>query len=823
MIPALAITNVFWLTFAPITSIAEKYYGVSALSIAFLSMSYMIIYIIMAFPASWLVDTKGFRASIATGAIITAVFGMLRGIYASNFTMVTITQLGVAIGQPFLVNAITKAAARWFPIDERATASGIATMAGYIGMVVALVLTPSLTIKYGLPGTLLFFGYAAIICAVIFILFARERPKTAPGPGEELVNKLNAKDVIRLFHHKDFSYLLICLFVIMGIFNAIMTWIEDIVKPHGISSDQAGLIGGIMVIIGLVGAVILPALSDKTRKRRSFLIWPILFAIPGFIGLTFFANYWLLLISSAVMGFFVLGIGPIAFQYGAETAYPVPEGTSYGMLMTAGQISGIIFIYGMDALRQPASGNMTLPLIILIALMLAVLFLSTKLKESNLIANIAVDNDNVAELDTVPAAETLSRAAEQLNNLERRGFISCKMDQNNIALCPEVRGAGPFNPKDIIIVNLNVPISIAGDPLLQEATLHREIYKQRPEINGIVHTFFPDAGIIAALYKQVPPVLDDMAQIIGPSLKVCPNAPVDRRSVQSVIKSLTARNAVLLVDNGAICVGRDMDEALVACEILEKSCKVFIESGFLGGGVPVNSIEARLMHLYYLKKYSQQKKRKPQSNHDDQGNQTAPGKIVSAEMATAQKIVCDSGRRLLKSGLVSGTWGNISCRVDDTYMAITPSGRDYDLLNPEDIVIVNIHDCSYEGNMKPSSEKGLHAAIYKQKPEICAVIHTHAPNASVVAAARREVPLESEAELRLIGQSIKIAAYALPGTKKLVKATMQALEDRNAVLMANHGAICTGKDMDEAFAACEALENSCIACIDSARSSDVSA
>ena len=99
-----------------------------------------------------------------------------------------------------------------------------------------------------------------------------------------------------------------------------------------------------------------------------------------------------------------------------------------------------------------------------------------------------------------------------------------------------------------------------------------------------------------------------------------------------------------------------------------------------------------------------------------------------------KKLVCDSGKRLLEEGYVSGTWGNISMRIDDKLMAITPSGREYETMDPEDIVVVNYIDHSYEGDIKPSSEFKLHTEIYRTRTNINDVIHTHQMNASTVAA-----------------------------------------------------------------------------------------
>jgi L-fuculose-phosphate aldolase len=176
--------------------------------------------------------------------------------------------------------------------------------------------------------------------------------------------------------------------------------------------------------------------------------------------------------------------------------------------------------------------------------------------------------------------------------------------------------------------------------------------------------------------------------------------------------------------------------------------------------------------------------------------------------------VIKGGLRLLNEGLVSGTWGNISIRVDETYMLITPSGRPYEELVNRDIVLVNYHDSSYEGSVKPSSEKELHCEIYRTRKEIHAVIHTHQLNASTVAAARRDVPPILDDMAQIIGPSVRVAKYALPSTKKITKETVRALRGRNAALMANHGAVCVGRTLDEAFVVCQVLEKACKAFIE---------
>ena len=384
VVPILAVTQLFWLTFSAISDTAAHFYNVSPLSIAFLSMSYMIIYIIMTIPASMLADRKGLRAAYITGAVITAVFGLMRGLFADSFTLVVIAQVGMAVAQPFLMNPITKLAAAWFPVNERAPATGIASIAGYLGIVVAMVATPILVAEHSMSGMLMAYAYTSIASAVLVIVLLREKPKTPAGPGGEILSGFSVRDMGALFKNRNFFLLAIIMFIALGAFNALLTVIGDMLLPRGIDADQAGLIGGAIILFGLGGAAVIPILSDKKKKRRIYLIVSLLVSLAGIAGLCYASDFTVLLIAGAIAGFFLMGVGPLAFQFGTEIAYPMPEGASYGMLMTSGQIAGILFIlflYGLAA----GDGSMVLPLSILFGLLIVGLFVSTRLKESAII------------------------------------------------------------------------------------------------------------------------------------------------------------------------------------------------------------------------------------------------------------------------------------------------------------------------------------------------------------------------------------------------------------------------------------------------------
>ena len=179
-----------------------------------------------------------------------------------------------------------------------------------------------------------------------------------------------------------------------------------------------------------------------------------------------------------------------------------------------------------------------------------------------------------------------------------------------------------------------------------------------------------------------------------------------------------------------------------------------------------------------------------------------------------RQAVVGAGRRLLGRGPRGAHLGQRQRRAGPELMLITPSGRAYEGMAPEDIVPVNLRTGAYEGPLEPSSEGKLHAEIYRTRPEIQAVIHTHQMNASTVAAARREVPPILDDMVQIIGPSIRVADYALPSTNKIVRVTVKALRGRMAALMANHGAVCLGRNLDEAFVVAQILEKACKAFIE---------
>lgn len=171
-----------------------------------------------------------------------------------------------------------------------------------------------------------------------------------------------------------------------------------------------------------------------------------------------------------------------------------------------------------------------------------------------------------------------------------------------------------------------------------------------------------------------------------------------------------------------------------------------------------------------------------------------------------KKMVIEAGKDMLKRSWTVGTWGNISVRTKDKkYMVITPSGVDYEVITPEMMSLVSM-DGELISGKKPSIETGLHLEIYKNRQDVNAVVHTHSVYTGAVASTRITVPPILDEMAQIIGGEVKTAEYALPGSKELAHNCKEALGDKMAVLLANHGGVSVGKDLKEAFKITSVLE-----------------
>ena len=290
----------------------------------------------------------------------------------------------------------------------------------------------------------------------------------------------------------------------------------------------------------------------------------------------------------------------------------------------------------------------------------------------------------------------------------------------------------------------------------------------------------------AAAGRVIPPVLDDSAQIVGPRLWVAEGRAVGR--------VLRRSNACLLRGGtpGVIAVGRSLMQAMAVALIAEKSARVYEEARKLGGARPLSPVAAHILHLGYEKSYSRL------------NESPAP---LALEGTAEQQAVLACGRQLLAENLVQGTWGNISLRLDEKTMLVTPSGRDYETLSPAGIVPVDMDTLAYEGDIKPTSERAFHAALLKLDPEARCIIHSHPNFSGVFAAALQALPVLDGEDRALLGERVPCTPPALPGSNRLCRQLSETMGSTgSACIMGNHGIVVRGKSIEDALDKCRAME-----------------
>lgn len=371
--------QVFWIAYAPITGEAATQFGVSDLQVGLLAMIFMYIYVPLSLPASWAIDTWGLRKAVSLGAILMGVCGLLRGIFSDSYGVVLALTVGIAIAQPLMLNAATKLAAVWFPLKERATVIGLGSIAPFLGIVIGQIVTPQLVVNLGFSQAHMTYGIVGAVAALLFLIFGREAPPTPAGYEERVLMLDGLKRMLKL---SDFYILALAFFVIGAIFNGVSTWVEVIVRPKGLSMTQAGLIGGLLLIGGIVGVFILPPISDRTHKRKPVFMFGMVLAIPFLVGLAYLNGYVPLMVTTFLLGLFMMGVGPVSQQYATEKMYPTPEATSAGLLMLVNQLS--VFAITAMGWSNERSGSFRASLLVLaVALLVTALFVS-RMSESKM-------------------------------------------------------------------------------------------------------------------------------------------------------------------------------------------------------------------------------------------------------------------------------------------------------------------------------------------------------------------------------------------------------------------------------------------------------
>lgn len=384
------------------------------------------------------------------------------------------------------------------------------------------------------------------------------------------------------------------------------------------------------------------------------------------------------------------------------------------------------------------------------------------------------------------------------------GYIAVKQDDGIVITNPKIDYEN-VKEEDLTFVNDKNIETLEGNFRAAAVILYCAVRQDKNA--GAAAIVDSDSTVaFSSKRKTLMPILDDLAQVCGTSIKCAA-----KNVASDVVAALSGqRNVCLLPDAGAVVTGRTLDEVFTATLVLDKACNAEILAESKGGTDHMNAFYAFLEHVVFKLKYSKtnQKQQKAVETGSEEKKEERQTAVVTDEEKKIAQDIKDAGVRLLDENLVQGTWGNIAVRLDAKFMLATPSGIDYVMLQPEQMAKVDMQSLEWTGTNKATSEKGIHAILLSKGDGTNASIHTHPFYGCILAAMNKAMPVPEKYQ-DILGKEIPCAKPALPGTNGLVKNVAAAIGDAPACFMAHHGVIVRGKDLDDAFAICRALEDAC--------------
>lgn len=361
-----ASTQLLWLTFAPITTQAAGVMHVSAGDAGDLAVIFPFVYIVLALPTGRWLDAR-FDRALAAGALLTAVGALLRLAAPASFAWQLGAQTVVAAGQPLVLNAITKIAARHFPPGERPLAISIGSVSLFVGILAAVTGGGPLFDAGGLRLLLAVQAIPAVVAAV-WTLAAARAPAAFPDDPSTSV-------ALGWLRRDPFMWVLAALlFVGMGVYNALATWLQPILA-HFHHGAAAGNLVALMTLAGIVGAGLLPPIVASRNRRRGMLSLAVGVTVVCFLAIAArhdvpWTAGWL-----ALEGFLLLASLPVVLDWSELHAGSERQGGAVGFLMLAGNLGGVV----LALVAQALIGSSVLPLMALAAAGLVGLAITTRL------------------------------------------------------------------------------------------------------------------------------------------------------------------------------------------------------------------------------------------------------------------------------------------------------------------------------------------------------------------------------------------------------------------------------------------------------------
>ncbi|KAM4853050.1 choline/ethanolamine transporter FLVCR2 [Thomomys bottae] len=352
-----------WIQYGSINNIFRKFYGVSAFAIDCLSMCYMLTYIPLLLPVTWMLEKFGLRtiALLGSGLNCLGAWVKLGSLQPHLFPVTVVGQIICSVAQVFILGMPSRIASVWFGANEVSTACALAVFGNQLGIAIGFLVPPVLVpnisdqdkLAYHISIMFYIVGGVATLLFILVIIVFKEKPKYPPSRAQSLSYALSSPDasylpaVIRLFKNLNFVLLVITYGLNAGAFYALSTLLNQMVIMHYPGEEvNAGRIGLTIVIAGMLGAMISGLWLDKSKTYRETTLVVYIMTLIGMVVYTFTLNLghlWVVFITAGTMGFFMTGYLPLGFEFAVELTYPESEGMSSGLLNMSAQVFGIIF------------------------------------------------------------------------------------------------------------------------------------------------------------------------------------------------------------------------------------------------------------------------------------------------------------------------------------------------------------------------------------------------------------------------------------------------------------------------------------------------
>ncbi|XP_024147092.1 feline leukemia virus subgroup C receptor-related protein 1 [Oryzias melastigma] len=422
-----SLVNAFqWIHYSIITNVFMEYYGVTSDKVDWLSIVYMVAYVPLIFPATWLLDRRGLRLTALLGAGLNCAGAWLKcaSVSPKRFGVTVTAQVICAVAQVFILGLPSRVASVWFGPREVSTACATAVLGNQLGTAIGFLLPPVLvptTKDMELTGhniSIMFYGTAAVstLLFILTVIVIRDRPPLPPSqaqavlPCSPLEDYSYRQSIINLVKNKAFILLLISYGILTGAFYSVSTLLNQMIMSSYVGQDQemnAGRIGLTLVIAGMVGSILCGLWLDhtKTYKITTLVVYLLSFLSMVVFTFTLKLGIYLVFFTAGVLGFFMTGYLPLGFEFGVEITYPESEGTSSGLLNAFAQIFGILFTLIQGKLTtdyDPLAGNLFLCAWIFVGAILSALIKSDLKRHS---VNMEAGRDVSSGLKTPPPDE----------------------------------------------------------------------------------------------------------------------------------------------------------------------------------------------------------------------------------------------------------------------------------------------------------------------------------------------------------------------------------------------------------------------------------